>query len=50
MLGVSLQYVDFRFPHDWRSQAPKLAEWHAGMVARKSFQETLPPGFTPPAS
>lgn len=50
MLGVSLQYVDFRFPHDWRSQAPKLAEWHAGIVSRRSFQETLPPGFTPPAS
>ena len=49
MMGVALQYVDFRHPHDWRSQAPRIAAWHAGIVARKSFQDTLPPGFTPPA-
>ena len=49
MMAVALQYVDFRYPHDWRSKAPKLAEWHKGIVARKSFQDTLPPGFTPPA-
>ena len=49
MMGVSLQYVDFRYAHDWRSTAPRLAAWHAGIVARKSFQETLPPGFTPAA-
>ena len=48
IFGVALQYVDFRYPHDWRSQAPKLAKWHAGVAERKSFQETLPPGFTPP--
>ena len=48
MMGVSLQYVDFRYAHDWRSRAPNLAEWHEGIVARRSFQETLPPGFTPP--
>ena len=47
MMGVALQYVDFRYPHDWRGEAPRLAEWHAGITARKSFQETLPPGFTP---
>jgi glutathione S-transferase len=50
MMGVALQYVDFRYPHDWRSKAPNLAAWHAGVVARKSFQETLPPGFTPPTA
>ena len=49
MVGVAFQYVDFRYPHDWRAKAPKLAGWHAGIVARKSFQETLPPGFTAPA-
>ena len=48
MFGVALQYVDFRYPHDWRAQAPKLAKWHAGVTQRKSFEETLPPGFTPP--
>lgn len=49
MMGVALQYVDFRYAHDWRSKAPRLAEWHAGVAGRKSFQDTLPPGFTPPA-
>ena len=48
MMGVALQYVDFRYAHDWRSKAPRLADWHEGIVARKSFTETLPPGFTPP--
>ena len=50
MMGVALQYVDFRYPHDWRSKAANLAEWHAGIAARKSFQDTLPPGFTPPTA
>lgn len=49
MMGVALQYVDFRYPHEWRAKAPRLAAWHQGIVARKSFQETLPPGFTPVA-
>ncbi len=48
VLGVALQYVDFRYPHDWRNRAPKLASWHAGITSRRSFAETLPPGFTPP--
>jgi glutathione S-transferase len=50
MMGVAMQYVDFRYPHDWRSKAPHLAGWHEGIAARKSFQETLPPGFTPPTA
>lgn len=50
MMGVALQYVDFRYAHDWRSKAANLAGWHAGIVARKSFQDTLPPGFTPPTA
>jgi glutathione S-transferase len=48
VMGVALQYVDFRYPHDWRSGAPKLARWHAGVVRRASFEETLPPGFVKP--
>jgi len=48
MMGVALQYIDFRYPHDWRKTAPKLAKWHRGITKRPSFQETLPPGFTPP--
>jgi glutathione S-transferase len=47
VMGVALQYIDFRYPHDWRAGAPKLAEWLAGVSRRKSFQDTLPPGYTP---
>ena len=49
VMGVALQYIDFRYAHDWRASCPKLEDWHARIVGRKSFQETLPPGFTPPA-
>ncbi len=50
ILGVALQYVDFRYPHDWRATAPKLAAWHAGIVARPSFVTTQPPDWTPPSA
>ena len=50
MMGVALQYVDFRYPHGWRVESPKLAEWHGGVVARKSFLDTIPAGFTPPSA
>lgn len=45
VMGVALQYTDFRYPHDWHSRAPKLARWHARVIHRKSFKETLPPGY-----
>lgn len=48
IMGVAMQYVDFRYPHDWRAHAPKLGEWHQNVAQRRSFQDTLPPGFTPP--
>lgn len=48
MMGVAMSYIDFRYPHGWRETCPKLRVWHAGIAARKSFQDTLPPGFTPP--
>jgi glutathione S-transferase len=50
VMAVALQYVDFRYPHDWRSAASKLARWHAGIASRRSFEETLPPGFVKPQS
>lgn len=50
VLGVALQYVDFRYPHDWRVSSPKLAAWHAGIASRPSFQDTVPPGFVPPTA
>jgi len=47
-LGVALQYIDFRDPQPWRENRPRLARWHAGVTARPSFQDTLPPGFSGP--
>ena len=44
-LGVALEYVDFRYPHDWRSKHPRLALWLAGIGTRPSFAETVPPGM-----
>jgi len=46
-LGVALQYVDFRCPHDWRLAAPRLSKWSAAIHRRASFTKTLPPGFNP---
>ncbi len=42
-LGVALDYIDLRYPHAWRAQYPRLAQWQAGMAKRASFVETLPP-------
>jgi len=41
-----LQYIDFRYPHDWRDKRPELAGWIARVATRPSFAETLPPSFT----
>lgn len=50
VMGVAMQYTDFRYVHDWRSRAPKLSAWLAGVAARPSFVETLPPGFVQAAA
>ncbi|MBI3898800.1 MAG: glutathione S-transferase N-terminal domain-containing protein [Gammaproteobacteria bacterium] len=42
-LAVALEYVDFRYPHDWRSRHPRLAEWLMPLSARPTFVETRPP-------
>lgn len=44
-LGLALEYIDFRYPHDWRSAHPKLAQWLVGISTRGSFVETIPPGM-----
>jgi glutathione S-transferase len=48
ILGVALQYVDFRYAHDWRGASPKLKAWHAAIAARPSFVKTQPPDWSPP--
>lgn len=42
-LGVALEYIDLRYAHDWRAQAPRLAEWLEPMSRRASLVETAPP-------
>ena len=49
VMGIALQYVDFRYPHNWRASHHKLARWHEGVASRKSFEETLPPDFVKPS-
>ena len=44
-LGVALEYIDFRYPHDWRGKHPRLALWLAGISTRPAFAETIPPGM-----
>ncbi len=44
-MAVALEYIDFRYPHDWRSRHRRLASWLAGVGTRPSFIETLPPGM-----
>jgi glutathione S-transferase len=41
--AVALDYVDFRYPNDWRSSHMKLTRWHAGLSSRPSFVQTHPP-------
>lgn len=41
--AVSAAYMDFRFPAlPWREGRPRLAAWHAEILARPSFQITEP--------
>jgi glutathione S-transferase len=47
VLGVALQYLDFRFTPEWRKSAPHLSDWFAPMPQRPAFANTLPPGFVP---
>ena len=42
-IGVALEYVDFRYPHNWREQFPRIALRLAGLGTRPSFAETVPP-------
>ena len=40
--------MKIRCPHDWRGRRPQLEQWFNGIAARKSCEETLPPGFIRP--
>lgn len=42
-MATALEYIDFRYPHDWRSPNPRLAAWHEGIGARPAFVATRPP-------
>ncbi len=42
-LGVALEYIDFRYPHDWRGLYPRLAQWLEAHAVSHSFKETSHP-------
>jgi glutathione S-transferase len=42
-LAVALDYIDFRYPHDWRARCPALAAWHREIRRRPSFMSTRAP-------
>jgi glutathione S-transferase len=42
-LAVALEYIDFRYPHDWRSGRTVLAGWLEPFSQRPSFVSTQPP-------
>lgn len=42
-IAAALGYVDFRYPHEWKSGHRKLAKWFAAFSARSSFTDTHPP-------
>jgi glutathione S-transferase len=46
VMGVALDYVDFRYAHDWRACCPKLSAWHAPIRNRPSFVQTRAPGMS----
>jgi glutathione S-transferase len=39
-VAVALEYIDFRYAHDWRTPYPHLAEWHAGVAERPCLKDT----------
>ena len=45
VMAVALEYIDFRYPHNWRGRHPRLAQWLASVSARPSLIETRPPGM-----
>ena len=40
--AAALDYIDFRYPHDWRASAPRLAAWLAATLERPSMASTRP--------
>lgn len=40
--AAALDYIDFRYPHDWRTGAPHLAAWLADMLERPTMAATRP--------
>jgi glutathione S-transferase len=44
-MAVALEYIDFRYPHNWRGRHARLAQWLAGVSARPALIETRPPGM-----
>ncbi len=42
-LAVALEYIDLRYPHEWRHRQPRLSKWLAMTTSRPSLVSTQPP-------
>jgi glutathione S-transferase len=41
-VAISLEYIDFRLDHDWRSSSPRLARWMEAETDRPSLAKSRP--------
>lgn len=48
--ACALEYVDFRFEHDWRGISPKLRAWHDAVSKRPTLIATKPTRTEPVSS
>jgi glutathione S-transferase len=42
-LAVALEYIDLRYPHEWRHHQARLSHWLAMTASRPSLVSTQPP-------
>lgn len=47
-MASALEYIDFRYAHDWRSTRPRLAAWMKEIGTRPSLVTTRPPEMAAP--
>ena len=42
-LAVALEYIDLRYPHEWRHRQARLSQWLTMTASRPSLASTQPP-------
>lgn len=48
-VACALEYTDFRYSEEWRSECPALASWHEAIAARPSMTSSVPTRTVAPA-